>query len=35
MVKMRNAYKILIRLPERNRPLGRLDIDGEILLNGY
>jgi hypothetical protein len=31
--KMRNAYKIIVRKPEWKRPLGRLGIDGRIILN--
>jgi hypothetical protein len=32
MVKMRSMYKILVGKPERQRPLGRLGIDGRIIL---
>jgi hypothetical protein len=32
--EMRNAYKIPVGKPERKRPLGRLDMDGEIILSG-
>jgi len=32
MTEMRNAYSIVIRKPERNRPRGRPRIDGRIIL---
>jgi hypothetical protein len=35
MERMREAYKIVIGKPEGKRPLGRLGIDGRIILQGY
>jgi hypothetical protein len=29
---MRNAYKVLVGIPERKRPLGILGVDGKITL---
>jgi hypothetical protein len=32
MGKMRNAYKNLVGSPEGKRPVGRIDVDGRIML---
>ena len=33
MGEKRNAYRILVRKTKKKKPLGRLDVDGRIILN--
>ena len=35
MEQSRNAYRVLVGKPESKGPLGRRDVDGRIILNGF
>jgi hypothetical protein len=35
MGEKRNACRILVGKPEGNKPLGRLDLNAKIILNGF